>query len=121
MTRHSGGAERKPRALVVAHRFSGERLFDSTDAFEHVVDAQQRRACGHLENPRRLGLDLFTYQRMEPFAGGKINLDTEALLKQSLGRHQIQGIESPARVIVDKKISRSLFALALLRAVEPNK
>jgi hypothetical protein len=29
----------QPRALVVAHRFSGERLFDSTDAFEHVVDA----------------------------------------------------------------------------------
>jgi hypothetical protein len=41
---------------------------------------------------------------MEPFAGGKINLDTEALLKQSLGRHQIQGIESPAGVIVDKNI-----------------
>jgi len=73
-----------------------------------------------LENPRRLGLDLFTYQRMEPFAGGKIDLDTEALLKQSLGRHQIQGIESPARVIADK-ISTSLLALALLRAVEPNK
>jgi len=57
---------------------------------------------------------------MEPFAGGKIDLDTEALLKQSLGRHQIQGIESPARVIADK-ISTSLLALALLRAVEPNK
>ena len=49
-----------------------------------------------LENPRRLGFDLFAYQRMEPFAGGKINLDTEALLKQSLGRHQIQRIEPPA-------------------------
>src|SRR5882672_9446394 len=91
----------QPLALVVAHRFSSERLFDSTDTFEHVVDAQQRGARGYLENPRRLGLDLFAYQRMEPFAGGKINLDTEALLKQSLGRHQIQGIESPARVIVD--------------------
>jgi hypothetical protein len=31
--------DRLRRARVVAHRFSGERFFDSTDTFEHVVDA----------------------------------------------------------------------------------
>jgi hypothetical protein len=36
------------------------------DAFEHVVDAQQRRAWPIWKT--RLGLDLFTYQRMEPYA-----------------------------------------------------
>ena len=62
-------------------------------------------ALSHLEYPRRLGLDLFTYQRMEPFAGGEVNFDTEALLQQPLGCHQVQGIEVPARVIVDKNIN----------------
>ena len=42
---------------------------------------------------------------MEPLTGGKIDLDTEALLKQSLGCHQVQGIEPSARVIVDKNIN----------------
>src|ERR1700686_1057429 len=83
---------------------TAERLFDSADALEHVVDAQQGRARGHLEYPRRLGLDLFAYQRVEPFAGGEVDLDTEALLKQSLGRHQVQRIEPSARVMVDKEI-----------------
>jgi hypothetical protein len=57
---------------------------------------------------------------MEPFAGGEINLDVEALLKQSFGRHQVQGVESPAWVIVDENIDVAL-AVALLRAVEPNR
>jgi hypothetical protein len=58
----------------------------------------------YLENPRRLGLDLFAYQRMQPLAGGEINLDMEALLKQSLGRYQVQGVKSPARVMIDENI-----------------
>jgi hypothetical protein len=41
------------------------------------VDAQQERADYHSENPRRLGLDLFSDE-------------------QSLGRHQVQGVEAPA-------------------------
>jgi hypothetical protein len=70
--------------------------FDSTDAFEHVVDARQGRADYHSENPRRLGLDLFSDQRVEPFARGEIDRDVKALLEQSLGRHQVQGVEAPA-------------------------
>jgi hypothetical protein len=69
------------------------------------VDAQQRRADCHLENPRRLNLDLLSYQGVEPLAGGEIDLDAEVLLDQSLGGHQIQGIETPAGVIVDEKIN----------------
>jgi hypothetical protein len=33
--------------------------FQSTDAFEHVVDAQQGRADYHSENPRRLASTCF--------------------------------------------------------------
>ena len=88
----------------VANRFSGERLFDSTDAFEHVVDAQQRRTAGHLENPRRLCFNLLSYQRVEPFASGEIDLNTQALLEQALGCYQVQRIEPSAGVIIDKKI-----------------
>ena len=96
------------------HQRAEDRFVDSimvelakdaaANAFEHVVDTQQRGARGHLENPRRLGLDLFAYQRMEALAGGEIYLDTQALLEQSLGRHQIQRIEPSARVIIDKNI-----------------
>jgi hypothetical protein len=61
--------------------------FDPTNAFEHIVDAQQWRAGNHLENPRRLGLDLFAYQRVKSLASREIDLDTQALFQQSLGRH----------------------------------
>ena len=97
----------KPDARVVNFIAAqpGETLFTSFfqrapfrfhGCFRACRGCVAKGSAGHLENPRRLGLDLFTYQRMEPFAGGKIDLDTEALLKQSLGRHQIQRIESPA-------------------------
>jgi hypothetical protein len=64
-------------------------LFDAARInFRDSFDAQERGACGHLENPRRLGLDLFAYQRVQPFAGGEVDLDPEAFVKQSLGRHR---------------------------------
>jgi len=76
--------------------------------FKHVVDAEQRRPGGHLENPRGLGLDLFADQRMQPLTGGEINPDAEPLLKQSLGCHQVQGVEAPTGIMVDKKIDVAL-------------
>jgi hypothetical protein len=85
-------------------RFSGERLFDTTNAFKHVVDAQQRRAACHLENPRRLCLNLLSYQRVKPFAGGEIDLDRQTLLEQALSCHQVQCIEPAAGIVIDKKI-----------------
>jgi hypothetical protein len=42
---------------------------------------------------------------VEPFAGGKIDLDAEAFLDQSFRGHQVQGVEAPAGVIIDEKIN----------------
>ncbi len=60
------------------------------------MNAQQRRAAGHLENPRRLGLNLLSYQRVEPFAGGEIDLDAQTFLEQPLGSDEVQRIEASA-------------------------
>src|SRR5438105_1147458 len=94
----------QPGTLVVAEGFAGDSLFDPLDALKHVLDAQQGRARRHLENPRRLGLDLFTNQWMEPVAGGDIDLNAETFFQQSFGCDQIQHAKSSARVVVQEKV-----------------
>lgn len=76
----NSGAQ-QPRALVVTEGFAGDGFLYSSNAFEHVVNAQQRRAGSHLEDSRCLGLDLFTNQRVEPFARGEVHLDAKALFQ----------------------------------------
>jgi hypothetical protein len=73
-----------------------------------MLSSMQRRSGGHLENPRRLGLDLFTNQRMEPFARGEVHLDAEAFFQQPFGCHQIEGAEAAARVVVYEKVESLL-------------
>ena len=75
-------AERSSQGtLVVPEGFAGDGLFDSLDACEHVLDAQQGRARRHLEDPRRLGLDPFTDQWMEPVARGDIDLNAKTFFQ----------------------------------------
>jgi hypothetical protein len=94
----------QPGALVITKRFSGKRLLDPADAFKHIVDTQQRTSRDHSENPRRLSFDLSSNQGMEALASGEIDLDSKALLKQSLGRDQIQCIEASAWIVVQEKV-----------------
>src|SRR5258708_2796468 len=72
-----------PRARVVTKGLSSDGFFYFSNAFEHVMDTQQRRARSHLENPHGLGLNLFTNERMEPIARGEVHLDAKPFFQQS--------------------------------------
>ena len=41
---------------------------------------------------------------MEAFAGGDIDLDAEAFLGQSLGCHQVQGVETSTGIVINEKV-----------------
>jgi hypothetical protein len=50
---------------------------------------------------------------MEAFTGGQVDFDTKTVFKQSLGCHQVQRIEAPARIMVDKEINIA-FGISLV-------
>ena len=62
-----------------------------------------------------LGLNLLSYQRVQPLAGREIDLDAEIFLKQPFGRYQIENTESSAWVNIDEQIQIALGASRVAR------
>jgi hypothetical protein len=94
----------QPGLLKIEKGLVAERRLDFLRYFPAYRECEATGYAMASENPDRLGLNPFTYQRMQTRPSGEINIEAHPVLEQPPCRYQVKGVESTLGVIVKKEI-----------------